>query len=256
MYKISQVFFIGCMSAFFVSEAGAKDSWSGNQISVGVGATRSVFTNTHEVSGDWLRFTPYRVSTLNDSGSSRFVDFGPAATLALGHTRQVSDFVYGVEIDYNRLKMEDSRIDDNGSTGKRFFPNGRYEWADWVNKYSSNWYASARARFGYDMGRFMPYVTGGVAYTRLNVSQFIYFESETRSIAERSDKRSALGWVAGAGVEYALNDNWRLRGEYRHVSFKNSNPLNFASNTFPTFQHKLHSELEFGHASVNLSYNF
>jgi outer membrane immunogenic protein len=38
-----------------------------------------------------------------------------------------------------------------------------------------------------------------------------------------SDSNSHTGWTIGAGVEYALTNNWSLRGEYRYHDFGTKN---------------------------------
>jgi outer membrane immunogenic protein len=38
-----------------------------------------------------------------------------------------------------------------------------------------------------------------------------------------SSSSAASGWVAGAGVEYALNGNWIVRGEYLYYSLAGTN---------------------------------
>lgn len=78
---------------------------------------------------------------------------------------------------------------------------------------SFDWTASVRARLGYPIDRFMPYITGGVAYGRLN------FE-ETGLFAGSADV-GLTGWTIGAGAEYAATDNLILRAEYRYTDFRN-----------------------------------
>jgi opacity protein-like surface antigen len=34
-----------------------------------------------------------------------------------------------------------------------------------------------------------------------------------------TDNHFQVGWALGAGVEYALGNNWSLKGEYLHVDF-------------------------------------
>jgi outer membrane immunogenic protein len=58
-------------------------------------------------------------------------------------------------------------------------------------------------------------VTGGVAFasgTRIEEGNF-----------PGTDKNSHTGWTVGAGVEYALSNNWSLRGEYRYHDFGTKN---------------------------------
>lgn len=70
-----------------------------------------------------------------------------------------------------------------------------------------------RARLGYSMGRFLPYITGGAAFVRYDVRH-------AASVRGFSDFRTQF--VAGAGAEYAFTNNWSAKAEYLHV-FKTSN---------------------------------
>jgi outer membrane immunogenic protein len=65
------------------------------------------------------------------------------------------------------------------------------------------WYGSVRARVGWAMDRFLPYITGGWAYGRGQIDGPGFSGNETYS-----------GWVAGVGIESALWDNWTGRLEY------------------------------------------
>ncbi len=74
--------------------------------------------------------------------------------------------------------------------------------------------ATARARAGYAFGRFLPFVTGGIAlgHSRVNVydSQGDLFDSNSAT---------QWGWTIGGGVEYALDARWRFKIEYDRLEF-------------------------------------
>jgi outer membrane immunogenic protein len=73
-------------------------------------------------------------------------------------------------------------------------------------KWELDWYGTTRARFGYAWDRFMPYLTGGLAYGR-----------GTYKIAGYNDDASHVGWTVGAGVEGAITQNWSAKVEYLYV---------------------------------------
>jgi outer membrane immunogenic protein len=83
------------------------------------------------------------------------------------------------------------------------------------------WFGTARLRAGYALGRFLPYVTAGLAYGRIsggNTGQFlsnlgVLWASQNFTSADR------LGWTVGAGAEYALTDNLSLKTEYLYTEF-------------------------------------
>ncbi|CAN7643204.1 outer membrane protein [Aminobacter sp. LjRoot7] len=72
---------------------------------------------------------------------------------------------------------------------------------------------SARLRLGYAMDRLLPYVAGGVAFGKFNFDE--YNLGDFYSSADES----LVGWTLGIGAEYALTDNWTLRGEYRYADY-------------------------------------
>ncbi len=70
----------------------------------------------------------------------------------------------------------------------------------------NDWFATARARLGFGMDRFMPFVTGGAAFGDLKMSTATASETATR-----------IGWTAGAGLEYAFAGAWSAKLEYLYA---------------------------------------
>ncbi|MFG1278515.1 outer membrane protein [Xanthobacter autotrophicus] len=82
---------------------------------------------------------------------------------------------------------------------------------------SVDYFGTIRARLGYAFDRFLPYITGGAAYgkTALNINSSYYGEgSEAWGVSGSSTK---WGWTVGAGVEYAITNNWTFKTEYLYV---------------------------------------
>ncbi len=76
------------------------------------------------------------------------------------------------------------------------------------------WDASIRVRLGMPMGNMLPYVTGGVAVTRLG----------TRYIPGFSwDKKTKAGWTIGAGLEMQITENLTGRLQYRYADYGKAN---------------------------------
>lgn len=78
-----------------------------------------------------------------------------------------------------------------------------------------DWMGSARLRLGYAFDRFMPYIAGGIAFGDL---QFDEYRQPSGTLYGSADK-NITGWTIGAGAEYAMTDQWLLRGEYRYTDF-------------------------------------
>jgi outer membrane immunogenic protein len=74
---------------------------------------------------------------------------------------------------------------------------------------------SLRLRAGYAMDRWLPFVTGGLAvasykHTTVDLPGSVPYADVSDTIA---------GYTLGAGAEYAVTDNWVVRGEYRFADF-------------------------------------
>src|SRR5581483_5741775 len=74
-------------------------------------------------------------------------------------------------------------------------------------KTSDSWLATVRGRLGYAADRFMPYITGGLALGDVKAT--------TPGFAGASSDRA--GWTLGAGLEFAVAQNWSLKAEYLYV---------------------------------------
>ncbi len=84
--------------------------------------------------------------------------------------------------------------------------------------------ATARGRVGYAAGRWLTYATGGLAWTG---ERFL----DTPALGNDEKKlNTRLGWVAGAGVEYAFAPHWSVKLEYLYSRFGNAD-IGFPSGT-------------------------
>jgi outer membrane autotransporter protein len=87
-----------------------------------------------------------------------------------------------------------------------------------------DWYGSVRGRIGYAADRWMIYATGGWAFSRITSSYENYTDAsltvlETSGAIPYDEGVHKSGWTVGAGLEYALTDNWIVRGEYLYFDF-------------------------------------
>jgi outer membrane immunogenic protein len=82
--------------------------------------------------------------------------------------------------------------------------------------------ATLRARAGYTMGSFLPFVTAGAALTDYTVTHTAYRSvnaSAPERIAHYSKSRIGLGLAAGLGVDVAVAENAFLRAEWQYAVF-------------------------------------
>ena len=123
--------------------------------------------------------------------SGGFSTSGGVAGGTIGYNAQYGSWVFGFEGDIDWS-------DVSGSTSAAGCPGCSVQ---------NNWLSTARGRVGYAFGRWLPYVTGGLAVGDVQASA-PGFPGATNT---------QVGWAAGAGVEYALSNNWSAKLEYLHV---------------------------------------
>ena len=80
-------------------------------------------------------------------------------------------------------------------------------------KVEQEWDASLRLIAGMDMGDYMPYITGGIAWAGVNIQG--YHEGE---LQEDHDE-TLTGWTAGAGIEKKIDENLHARIQYRYSDY-------------------------------------
>lgn len=117
---------------------------------------------------------------------------GLTGGLAVGVNLQVDQFVLGLESDIQRSGMTQT-LPVGGFTGTS----------------SLDYYGTVRARFGYAFDKFLPYLTGGLAYGQgslLGTGPGFVNNSQTH-----------VGFTLGGGVELAVTENFSVKGEYLYT---------------------------------------
>lgn len=74
------------------------------------------------------------------------------------------------------------------------------------------WFGSVDAKAGFAMDRVLIYGVGGLAFAGIETSQ------QAGSTAF-SETRSKAGWTVGAGIDYALTDQFVVGAQYRYYDF-------------------------------------
>jgi outer membrane immunogenic protein len=123
-----------------------------------------------------------------------------------GYNWQSGQFVYGVEADISASDIDNTVDNTMAAPGE-----------DETFSTNIDWFGTLRGRLGYAADRFLPYVTGGLAFGDIESS---YNDPLDNSFAVASE--TVFGWTLGAGVEYALTDQWSLRAEYLYVDLEDS----------------------------------
>ncbi|TPJ30551.1 porin family protein [Mesorhizobium sp. B2-8-3] len=165
--------------------------------------------------------------------SGTFTPSGFVGGLYVGYNHQFdSPLVVGVQgdIEYANVK---------GSFNKPILSLG-------AGSADLRWQGSARVRVGYAFDRFLPYVTGGVAFGNFR------FAGGPDPATLQSWTKTKTGWTIGAGLEYAFADKWSARLEYRYTDFGTA-----SGNEAPVFPDVIETMKIRGHAvRVGVSYKF
>jgi outer membrane immunogenic protein len=114
----------------------------------------------------------------------------------LGYNLQTGNWVWGIEGDFDASWMKDS---DNTGSGVCTGTNGCES--------KNSWFATVRGRIGYAWNHWLPYITGGGAFTDLKMTPN----------GGASETDTMFGWTMGAGVEWAFTGAWSAKLEYLYA---------------------------------------
>jgi outer membrane immunogenic protein len=149
-----------------------------------------------------------------DLGSS-FIGGG---TIGYNWQKPGSQFVLGIEGEVGYLRLTGARQDVNATAAGLVLP-------DSVNSSRlGDWYGVIAGRAGWAANRTLFYVKGGVAFVPHS-----YNFNDTCVVGGCGGGMLVLGhndtqvtYAVGAGVEYALNNNWSVKGEYLYLGTQKS----------------------------------
>jgi len=177
-------------------------------------------------------FTTTSISDDNE----RLPSAGFLAGGQFGYNRQFPNkFVAGVETDLQwsgiRASNESNVVGINVSPPGSVPPDAPFSTNSRVSV-SQNWFGTTRLRLGYQaVDRVMTYVTGGVAYSGFGASVSGAMSSAGDSVGSPGSSGSSsgsgsatrIGWVAGAGIEYAIAENLSFKTEYLYSQYAGFN---------------------------------
>jgi outer membrane immunogenic protein len=136
-----------------------------------------------------------------------------------GYSWQASNFVYGLEADFQGANMKDNVCVSLCSSGII---------SETVEQ-KIKWFGTVRGRLGYATGPALFYVTGGLAYG--NVKTTLTEVAGAAAVTTASVSDTNAGWTIGGGAEAALWGNWTAKTEYLYMDLGSITPLS-GSTTF------------------------
>jgi outer membrane immunogenic protein len=194
----------------------------------------------------------------------------------VGRNWQWEDLVFGFEANYNYFSNLQASA-TNSMTRLIVNPAGENPPAGHTHTYVTTLSGNAglqikdvvtlRSRAGWAVGNALPYVFGGLAVGRVDVSRAatvsydkyddfdtitptlvgfdplgnpifinvtshstVYLGSNSQSSQERRSNSFVPGWTAGLGMEYMLWGNVFMRGEWEYIRFLNVKDISFSAN--------------------------
>lgn len=135
----------------------------------------------------------------------------------IGYNQQFGTFVLGAESDINwtgitgeaPFEFYDAEVDEvfEGRPGE-------------TSSLDLLWEGSTRVKLGVAFDRFMPYVTGGIAYGQGELNDHrIFGPEEDPNELDFTHPLNFIGYTVGIGGAYAMADNIILRGEARYTEY-------------------------------------
>jgi len=129
----------------------------------------------------------------------------------IGYNYQLNSVVLGVESSFDLLSVQGSEA-NNTAFAPNAFNGSSYH----------NYLVSIDERLGYAYRNLLFYGIGGYAFLSNNSALTL------NGIQIGAVSNTVNGYDVGGGVEYAINDRWSVRAEYRYYNFQN-NTNNFAT---------------------------
>ena len=122
---------------------------------------------------------------------------------------------------------------------------------DLLTSLRNNVEGSVRGRLGIAFDRTLIYATGGVAFADYKTQYFAIIPG----FGNEEFSKTQVGWTVGAGLEYAIANNWSLRAEYRYTDFGTFTDPTTAFYISPAVLYVRHSEIE-NRIQAGFSYKF
>jgi outer membrane immunogenic protein len=152
--------------------------------------------------------------------------------LQFGYNFAMQQYLLGLEVDFGYLGISGSN-----STGLGYA------------NVSYGWYSVIAGRLGFAMDTALIYVKGGYAMARVTNDA----GALVAGVLDASDYTSTSGvrggYAIGGGLEYALNRQWSMKGEYLYMDFGSSTSGNLDGDTF-SHSNALHT------FKIGLNYRF
>lgn len=242
-----------------IESTNRKSIWEGMYLGINAGIGGGNYWSnqiaTHDISG----YKMFNAVTPSDTGigAANFTNSGiagPIAGIQAGYNFYLNNnLVIGSQLDFDWANIFNKSITNSHNSFVSLINN-----VNSINQYNQSlglsWVGTARGRIGFSIGRFLPYITAGLAYGNVKSKVDSYtnfaiaftppnnsFNTVAFSNDTRNSSKSSIGWVSGLGTEYLLTQKLSLKSEYIYTqlsgvnysgySYNLNNPINNSPNT-------------------------
>ncbi len=238
------------------AQTSAARDWSGSYLGGSVGAVESrAATEASTADGfPGSYFTPPDPQQIIEEADGSLSQSSLSGGVFGGFGRQFGNLYLGLEVSANTLGFDETR-----TSGAVYLSNSAGAFTQELSV-KADWQATMRARLGWAQERWLVYLTGGAAVARIELDAA--FSDDFLGVGARgrnSTKETKLGWVVGLGGEYALSENWSIRGDYLYADYgKVDTSATVTNPAFPVFANTLKSSAQFKTQtlSVGMAYRF
>ena len=224
-------------------------SWTGFYLGANVGYGGDKFRYPFDATGDFGDFD------FDADGSFKLNSSGFFGGGQIGYNYQFDNsWVVGVEADFQWSGIE-GEISGNGNV----FVNDNLEGGASFSAGSEvEWFGTIRGRLGYAWDKVFLYGTGGAAYGKVKShGNLDVWGDDGISLdgfpLSASTSDTQWGWTVGAGLEYALTNNWTFKTEYLYVDLGSQSLLDIDEQGFAA---NIDVETKFHTIKAGLNYKF
>lgn len=217
--KTLRSLFITSASLLMCSAALANPTiWQGPYVGAYFGGAlgnNHVSSNAGSITSNSYLTTTADVNAVSNAGTWTDTDGELIGGIVAGHDWIWKKWVYGAAVDFGGFPLTSTNTISNVYSDN----SGTY------NVYTSiytSWLFTLRARLGYQTTLRWPsllYLTGGLALTKLNVSNSYSDNSALSGVGGNNTHQNQLGWTLGAGIEILTLKHFTLDFDYMYVRF-------------------------------------
>ncbi len=201
---------IGLVAAIFALASGvsaraqSQQNWNGPYIGANIGY------GSADIDGGIVVLNPSAVPYAHGPLNYSIDAEGGFGGIQIGINRRDGHAFAGIEADFQGSGI-------SGSATTSFAPPTIFPFT-YTSSVHIDWFSTVRARLGIATDDMLIYVTAGVAIGNLDCNA-TYLIPQNNAYARVNSSEARVGYVLGAGIERALQNNWALKLEYQYINF-------------------------------------